>query len=78
MEKFDSSGTLLSWMGMRGTEKAGINPALSVGRSGGTQNSELACGEFIKPHEENGNEKVTCGLKPFSAPINFGQQKRRR
>jgi hypothetical protein len=31
-------------------------------------NSELACGEFIKPHGESGNEKVACGLKRFLAP----------
>ena len=32
--------------------------------------------ESVKPHEENGNEKVTCGLKRFFAPNNFDQQKR--
>lgn len=39
-------------------------------------NSELAYGEFIKPHVESENEKVTCGLKRFLTPNRFDQQKR--
>jgi hypothetical protein len=47
------------------------------GRRGGTQNSELAYGEFIKPHVESENEKVTCGLKRFLTPNHFVHEKSR-
>jgi hypothetical protein len=40
-------------------------------------NSELACGEFIKPHGKSEEKKVACGLKRFLELNHIDQQKRR-
>ena len=54
-----------------------MNPALLFGRSGGTLNSELACGEFIKPREESRKEEVACGLKRSLVTNHIDQTKGR-